>query len=48
LRDSDWYIAQQKIYKKEIKKITLPYLEVNTNILPDDSLVKDIIKWIEK
>ncbi len=48
LRNPDWYIKQQKEYLKEIKKINLPYLIINTNNLPDNNLVKQILTWLEE
>lgn len=41
-----WYIKQQREYLKEIKKIKLPYLILETNQLPDNSLAKKILEWI--
>jgi len=46
LHQPDWYIKQQKEYLKEIKKTSLPYLIVETNKLPDDTLTNKIINWI--
>jgi len=46
LQSPSWYIAQQRKYLEEIKKTKLPYLVLETNVLPDDSLVDDILKWI--
>lgn len=46
LQPVDWYINQQQEYKKRIKNIGLPYLIVETNILPDDKIVNDILSWI--
>jgi len=46
LQSVDWYINQQKEYKKKIKSSGLPYLIVETNVLPDDKIVSDILNWI--
>ncbi len=46
LRDPDWYLAQQNEYLSEIKKTKLPYLTIQTDRLPDQNLVKKILKWI--
>ncbi len=46
LQNPQWYIDQQREYKKEIEKSKLPYLIIETNILPDQSLVDKILKWI--
>ncbi|MFH1582827.1 MAG: hypothetical protein ABIB72_00715 [Candidatus Falkowbacteria bacterium] len=48
LRKPDWYIKQQKEYLKEIKKIDLPYLIIETKKLPDNNLDKKIFKWINE
>jgi hypothetical protein len=36
------------MYKEKIKTYPLPYLRIDTDFLPDESLVKRIISWIEK
>lgn len=46
LRNPEWYIQKQREYIKEIKKSKLPYLIVETNKLPDDDLIKQILRWI--
>lgn len=46
LRNPKWYIDQQREYKKELENSKLPYLIVDTNVLPDQKLVDDILKWI--
>ena len=46
LRDPNWYIAQQNEYLDEIKKTKLPYLIIQTDQLPDPTLVKKILDWI--
>jgi len=46
LREPDWYIGQQREYIKELKKSLLPSLIIETNKLPDESLVKKIFHWI--
>lgn len=46
LKSPEWYIKQQHLYEEEIKKTNLPVLNIETNILPDDSLVQKIIDWI--
>lgn len=40
------YLAEQKIYLKEIKKTKLPFLIVETDQLPDEKPVRKILKWI--
>ena len=40
------YIAQQQIYKQIIKKSSLPVLPINSSVLPNDKIIKDIINWI--
>ena len=46
VKDADWYIEQQKLYKEKINNSPLPVLEITTNKLPDEKLVDDILKWI--
>jgi len=46
LHSPAWYIAQQQKYVKEVKKSKLPYLIVETNVLPDKGLVKKILGFI--
>lgn len=46
LQSVDWYINQQQEYKKRIEKTGLPYMVVETNILPDKNIVNNILKWI--
>ena len=46
LQNVDWYINQQNMYKEKIEKCGLPYLIIDTNILPDQTLVDKIIDWI--
>lgn len=46
LKSPDWYINQQKEYKKEIKKSLLPSLIIKTNQLPDKTLNKKILNWL--
>jgi hypothetical protein len=46
LKDPAWYLKQQKEFENEIKKSALPCLTIETNILPDDSLVEQILEWI--
>lgn len=46
LQDPKWYIAQQREYRAELEKCKLPHLIIETNVLPDDSLVEKILKWI--
>jgi thymidylate kinase len=48
LKDPAWYIKQQKMYKEKIKTYPFSYLRIDTDFLPDESLVKKIISWIEK
>lgn len=46
LRDPEWYIAQQKEYRKELEKSKLPVLSVETRVLPDYGQVDKILEWI--
>ena len=46
LKSPDWYIDQQEKYLSDIKKTKLPYLIIETDQLPDNNLVKKILKWI--
>jgi len=48
LRQPEWYIKQQREYLKEIKKSSRPYLIIKTEKLPDDSLTKKILSWINE
>ena len=48
LQDPAWYIKQQQEYLAEIKKTKLPYLIINTNVLPDHNLVEEILTWIKE
>ncbi len=48
LRNSAWYLQQQKEYLREIKKSRLPYLIVKTEKLPDNKLTDKILKWINE
>lgn len=46
LKPVDWYLDQQAHYRKEIKKSRLPFLEVATEVLPDEKLAGRILEWI--
>lgn len=46
LQNPGWYIAQQREYKKELEKTLIPHLVIETNQLPDQSLVDKILTWI--
>lgn len=46
LHSATWYIEQQHKYIKAVKESRLPSLVVETNTLPDDKLVQDILHWI--
>ena len=46
LKTPKWYINQQKEYEKEMKKTSLPYLTIETDILPDNKIIEKILKWI--
>ncbi len=48
LRNPGWYIDKQREYFREIKKSSLPYLLIETDKLPDQSLVKKILRWIKE
>lgn len=47
-KTADWYIMQQQEYKKRINEANLPFYIAKTNSLPDENLIKKIIKWFEK
>jgi len=42
------YIKQQKIFAEYIKKSNLPTLTVNSSLLPDEKIIKQIMSWLEK
>jgi hypothetical protein len=46
LQEPKWYIKQQQEYKKEIKKSNFPFFVAETNVLPDEKLVFEILNWI--
>jgi nicotinamide riboside kinase len=46
LRSPAWYIAQQDEYERELKRSSLKNLIIDTNILPDQTLVKKIMAFI--
>jgi hypothetical protein len=46
LQSPDWYLNQQAEYKGEIERSKLPHLVIKTEVLPDYSLVDEILKWI--
>lgn len=46
LQSVDWYIFQQREYLKRVEKVALPYLIVETDVLPDDKVVKNILEWM--
>ena len=46
LHKPDWYIKQQREYEKELAKDKLPYLIIETDILPDNGLLDKVLKWI--
>ena len=48
LKDPSFYIKQQEEYLNAIEQTKLPYLIVQTDQLPDDSLVKKILEWIKE
>jgi hypothetical protein len=48
LHQPEWYIEQQNQYLKEVKKTGLPYLVVETKKLPDKTLTKKILSWINE
>jgi len=47
IKSPNWYIKQQKEYKKEIKKTKLPYIEIDTTNLPTNNW-EDILKWLKE
>lgn len=46
--EPSWYIKQQREYLKEVKKSALPSLIIRTEKLPDESLIKKILNWINE
>lgn len=46
LKSPEWYIMQQVKYEKELRKSILPVFTVETDIMPDDIYVSEIMKWI--
>lgn len=48
LQKPEWYISQQREYLSEIKKSKLSYLIVETNHLPDETKVSEILEWIDE
>jgi thymidylate kinase len=46
LQSPDWYLEQQEKYLEEIKKSKLPYLVLETEILPDNNLVRKVLGWV--
>lgn len=46
LHSPAWYIAQQRKYSEAVTNSQLPSLVVETNVLPDESLVKKILEFI--
>lgn len=46
LRDTNWYIKQQREYRKEIEKSSLDSLVIETTTLPDKNIDKQILSWI--
>jgi len=46
LRPVDWYINQQKEYVKRVENLGLPFLIVETDVLPDKKVVRRILDWI--
>jgi hypothetical protein len=48
LQSPRWYIRQQKEFRKETEKTSLPCLNVETEKLPDENLIKKILGWIKE
>jgi hypothetical protein len=48
VREPLWYIEQQREYIKEAKKSCLPVLVVETERLPDERKVREILQWIKE
>ncbi len=46
LQDPKWYINQQREYVNELEKSLIPNLVIETNKLPDNDLVDEILTWI--
>ena len=48
LKKPEWYISQQQEYEKEVSKSILDKIVVETDKLPDYSIIDDIKKWIDR
>jgi len=46
LKKPNWYIGQQRLYKEKLIESGLDFLEIETKILPDQSIVKKTIDWM--
>ncbi|PLX22073.1 hypothetical protein C0584_00925 [Candidatus Parcubacteria bacterium] len=46
LQAPEWYIKQQREYLLELKKSKLPHLIVQTEQLPDQKKIDEILNWI--
>lgn len=42
------YIKQQKLFETYIEESSLPVLKINSSILPNDNIIKEIISWLKK
>lgn len=42
------YIKQQRLFKYYIKKSRLPVLEINSSLLPNENIIKEITSWLTK
>ena len=45
LRNPDWYIEQQREYKKEMLKTKLPYITIDMSTIPNEKY-KEVLRWI--
>lgn len=42
----DWYLRQQEEYQAELKKTSLPYLEIDLTRIPNPAAVDKIFSWL--
>lgn len=46
LKEPRFYIEQQRLYLKKIKKSRLPYLIIEAENFPDETILPQILEWI--
>ncbi len=42
------YIKQQELFETYIQKTSLPVLKINSSVLPNNNIIKEIILWLKK